>query len=39
MSELIHQDGQAEIECHFCHTKYLFTKEELIEINKKRKEK
>ncbi len=39
MSELIHEDGQAEIECHFCHTKYLFTKEELIVINKKRKEK
>jgi len=39
MNEIILEDGHAEIECHFCHTKYLFSKEELIKIKKTRKEK
>ena len=34
---LIHEDGQAEIECHFCRKKYLFTKEELTSIRNKGK--
>jgi len=38
MDELILEDGHAEIECHFCHTKYLFSKDELLEIKKTRKE-
>ena len=37
LDELIHEDGQAEIECHFCHTKYVFSKEELSQIKKDRK--
>ncbi|MBU1093910.1 MAG: Hsp33 family molecular chaperone HslO [Firmicutes bacterium] len=34
MNTLIHEDGQAEIECHFCHKKYLFSKYELLDIKK-----
>lgn len=34
---LIHEDGQVEIECHFCRKKYIFTKDELLKINKNRK--
>jgi molecular chaperone Hsp33 len=37
LHELIHEDGQAEIECHFCKTKYIFSKEELINIKINRK--
>lgn len=37
LHELIHEDGQAEIECHFCHKKYLFSKSELETIQKSRK--
>lgn len=39
IQEMIEEDGQAETVCHFCGSKYLFTKEELenildkIEIN------
>jgi molecular chaperone Hsp33 len=32
MYELIIEDEKAEIECHFCKKKYVFTKEELISI-------
>lgn len=39
MDILIHEDGEAEIECHFCHSKYMFSKEELLKIRKTRKEK
>jgi molecular chaperone Hsp33 len=39
LHELIHEDGQAEIECHFCHTKYHFTKDELEKIRVDRKNK
>lgn len=34
---MIHEDEQAEVECHFCHHKYHYTKEELIQIKKQRK--
>lgn len=27
--DMISEDGQAQVECHFCNEKYLFTKEEL----------
>ncbi len=37
LDSLIHEDGQAEIECHFCHKKYIFTKDELIIIKESRK--
>lgn len=39
LHEIIHDDGQAEIECHFCKKKYLFSKEELkaIQINRRLK--
>ncbi|MBN2299977.1 MAG: Hsp33 family molecular chaperone HslO [Acholeplasmataceae bacterium] len=37
MDSLIHEDGQAEIECHFCHKKYHFTKDELLKIKNFRK--
>jgi molecular chaperone Hsp33 len=37
LHQLIHEDGQAEIECHFCHKKYLFSKEELEQIRLNRK--
>ena len=29
LEEIIEEDGQAELQCHFCLKKYLFTKEEL----------
>jgi molecular chaperone Hsp33 len=29
IQDMIDEDGQAEAQCHFCNTKYLFTKEEL----------
>jgi molecular chaperone Hsp33 len=34
---LIHEDGEAEIECHFCRKKYLFSKQELKKIQISRK--
>lgn len=37
LHSLIHEDGQAEIECHFCKTKYLFSKNELEDIRVNRK--
>lgn len=37
LQTLIHEDGQAEIECHFCRKKYIFTKNELVQIEKNRK--
>jgi len=39
MDILIKEDGEAEIECHFCHNKYLFSKDELQDIKRKRIEK
>lgn len=32
LTEIIEEDGKAETQCHFCNEKYLFTKEELIQI-------
>ncbi|MCQ2551522.1 MAG: Hsp33 family molecular chaperone HslO [Clostridia bacterium] len=32
LNEIIEEDGQAELVCQFCESKYHFTKEELIEI-------
>ena len=37
LHELIHEDGQAEIECHFCRKKYVFSKDELHKIQTSRK--
>lgn len=37
LHELIHEDGGAEIECHFCGKKYQFSKEELETIRDERK--
>lgn len=37
LDELIEEDGQAEVECHFCHKKYHYDKDELIEIKQTRK--
>lgn len=37
LHELIHEDGQAEIECHFCKKKYVFSKNELELIDQERK--
>ncbi len=35
LKELIEEQGQAELICHFCNKKYLFNKEELQDILKK----
>ena len=36
LNKIIEEDGKAEIICHFCNKKYLFSKEELINlVNKK----
>ena len=32
LSEIIEEDGQAELSCHFCNSKYTFTKAELLAI-------
>ena len=32
---ILEEDGKAEAGCHFCNKKYVFTKEELIEIRDK----
>jgi molecular chaperone Hsp33 len=32
IEDMIHDDGQAETQCHFCNSKYLFSKEELEEL-------
>lgn len=32
MTRIIEEDGQAELQCHFCLKKYQFNKEELLEI-------
>lgn len=32
LKDIIEEDGKAEIVCHFCNTKYNFSKEELLEI-------
>ena len=35
LTDLIKEDGKAEIQCQFCNKQYNFTKEELEEIVKK----
>lgn len=37
LRDMIETDGQAEAHCHFCNEKYLFTKEELEEMEKEAK--
>lgn len=32
LKKIIDEDGKAEVQCHFCHKKYNFTKEELQNI-------
>lgn len=32
LTDIIEEDGQAEIVCHFCNTKYNFSKEDLIKL-------
>lgn len=32
LNEIIEEDGQAELSCHFCNKKYVFSKEELIQL-------
>ena len=32
LKEIIEEDGQAELACHFCNSKYTFTKAELLAI-------
>ena len=32
LKEIIEEDGQAELQCHFCLKKYQFDKDELIAI-------
>lgn len=34
LNEIITEDGQAEIICHFCHKKYIFSKDELKQLIK-----
>ncbi len=34
--DMAQEDGQAEVCCHFCNTKYHFTKEELLEISRQK---
>ncbi|CAM3969673.1 Hsp33 family molecular chaperone HslO [Mesobacillus zeae] len=37
IKDMIEQDGQAEVHCHFCGEKYIFTKEELEELKENAK--
>ena len=37
IEDMIHEDGQAEVHCHFCNETYLFTKEELEELKRESK--
>ncbi len=39
LHEMIEEDGGAEIICHFCHKKYHYSRDELIEIKQSRKAK
>lgn len=34
IEDMIDEDGQAEVHCHFCNEFYLFTREELTELHK-----
>ncbi len=37
LDELIEQDEKAEVECHFCHKKYHYNKNDLLAIKQSRK--
>ena len=32
LNEIIEEDGQAELSCHFCNSRYTFTKAELTHL-------
>ena len=32
LTEIIEEDGKAELQCHFCLKKYSFNREELLSI-------
>ena len=32
INDIIEEDGQAEIVCHFCNKKYKFTKDDLLKL-------
>jgi molecular chaperone Hsp33 len=34
IQDMIETDGQAEVHCHFCNEKFIFTKEELEQLKK-----
>ncbi|MDR0287241.1 MAG: Hsp33 family molecular chaperone HslO, partial [Clostridiales bacterium] len=35
IEDIIHEQGEAELQCHFCNSKYYFSKEQLEELLKK----
>ncbi len=37
LDDMIEEDGHAEVECHFCHKKYRYEKDELLAIKESRK--
>lgn len=39
LQEMIDEDGQAEVQCHFCNEKYLFTRNELEKLKQRTEEK
>ncbi len=39
LNDMIEEDGQAEVECHFCHNKYHYDRADLMAIKTSRKEK
>ena len=38
IQDMIEEDGQAEVHCHFCNEKFIFTKDELEELKKEAKQ-
>ena len=38
IQDMIEEDGQAEVHCHFCNEKYIFTSDELEELKKEAKQ-
>jgi molecular chaperone Hsp33 len=37
LRKIIDEDGKCEVECQFCNNKYVFSKEELLEMYEKAK--
>ena len=37
LSKIIEEDGKCEVECQFCNNKYVFSKDELLEMYEKAK--